>query len=1285
MPLQSKGPLKSNRNSMTANKGLHAEKIEVTTSNGVIEFETDGFSVYAVVGYRLEKTVIASDGIAYRIGVNYDADAGIPEGSTLDTAEVLKDDPAYEEYLNRSAEAMGTAPEGLTHLRLFDIHIVSPEGEKLQPLTPVHVTIDYADPVMLDDSQVIRVVHLMEDSTEVITPEITRTEDGLAEAFVFDAVGFSMYAVVSSGETTNLNGKTFALINMYTKNALKDIAHTTSGRLQAESVTISSDGQYLLSSETNDVTLWTFTSTGTSGTYYISNEDGQYLNINSNGIFISNTAQALNVATGTGNRANMIRIYDSNNRTIYNHSGTTANGFAMTDKSSTGTSNNAWFTLFDVQKLGGPYNGQKISVQDMLDAQKVMIYRSVYNAEDDTYEDYVIDGNGNLVRAYDKGDQLTLYSLYSPIWTVTFHRDETTEELNGYYDFYNEATGMYLCPRGDGTLVASTQPGVTLNGRRDGNYNSTIESWDSSSWAWYGYKVNDNNGIELTTGTGDNSHSFSFASLMTSTTQELHTVPTVDSAAAGITIKMYDFNSRAQITNVVGGDNYKEGNNYNNSGQASKTLVDGYPSFSGGRNASALFNNTYYKGNANHLFLQSVYNSTGYYEYDAFHNYAYYNNDGNFTVYQEIGTPSNDNKYFYKRGNFFPYNTLDVNRTATNTNQYSGDGTELDFIDPTKTGKLYLVNNPNFFFGMTMEFTFMQPRDGINNGSPMVYEFNGDDDLWIYVDGVLVLDIGGVHDALPGTINFATGEIHYADSHLNTTIKDCFKAAGVFPDGSAWDDARADEYFKGKTFADYGSHRFKMFYMEHGKGASNLQMRFNLPVIEKGKVTVEKELEGTNQQRFANVSFAYQAFSVGEDEDGLPVDVPMTGAVYEGTTNPLTFYDNVIIYGNSYNNVFYLKPGEAAVFPEMEETTEYWVRELGVGSSYYDVVVNDVKIDGVDVTEQDGVYPTSIATIANRARVIYANQCAETNHNELRITKRLADGMEDDGSTFEFRVLLENANGELAPYSTGAYMIRNDAGEYFHYVDGQLTSNGETPIQASVAGNNGTIAGIPAGYTVVIDGLLAGTDFYVEEIRLPGEWRLQQKDVADCYESDLPGIDFYNKNVTADGMIALGENAAVVFTNRKPAPVEVVISGEKILNGRDMKANEFNFRMVRIDRDGKEIGSATLTTCPAGRDGEKVSFAFTPALTFDLTDYENAKKESDGSVRFWYVVSEVVSDNADDNGFDEAASMRFDLSQYLVELILTYDEDRGLLEVEKRITLYDGNGVPASEPSTIIA
>lgn len=129
----------------------------------------------------------------------------------------------------------------------------------------------------------------------------------------------------------------------------------------------------------------------------------------------------------------------------------------------------------------------------------------------------------------------------------------------------------------------------------------------------------------------------------------------------------------------------------------------------------------------------------------------------------------------------------------------------------------------------------------------MIYEFNGDDDMWIYIDDVLVLDIGGVHDAHSGKINFETGVVSWKDCNTGqvpkeytTTIKEMFRSAGYFPDGTKWDSSKVDNYFDGDTFRDFTTHSFKMFYMERGAGASNLHMKFNIQVIPEGQVEVRK-------------------------------------------------------------------------------------------------------------------------------------------------------------------------------------------------------------------------------------------------------------------------------------------------------------------------------------------------------------------------------------------------------------------------------------------------------------
>ena len=176
-----------------------------------------------------------------------------------------------------------------------------------------------------------------------------------------------------------------------------------------------------------------------------------------------------------------------------------------------------------------------------------------------------------------------------------------------------------------------------------------------------------------------------------------------------------------------------------------------------------------------------------------------------------------------------PYNSISADRVSSNRNLYDEYGNELEADDERYGEPLYLTDGTDYQFGMYMEANFIQPRDGVvqQTDDNMRFEFHGDDDLWIYIDNVLILDIGGVHDAHSGYIDFATGEVVIYDSitsgttqERRTTLYELFRTAGRMPDSSevvAWDNEKVDDYFtrtedRHYILKDYSPHKIKMFY-----------------------------------------------------------------------------------------------------------------------------------------------------------------------------------------------------------------------------------------------------------------------------------------------------------------------------------------------------------------------------------------------------------------------------------------------------------------------------------------
>lgn len=284
----------------------------------------------------------------------------------------------------------------------------------------------------------------------------------------------------------------------------------------------------------------------------------------------------------------------------------------------------------------------------------------------------------------------------------------------------------------------------------------------------------------------------------------------------------------------------------------------------------------------------------GYYYYDSALNAASYNqSEKRFYVYDYLEATSAELNA--TKSDFLPLNSPYANTNGKqvdtynygNNSQYAGMTKYVYAAKNTDSG--YDVST-NYAFGMKMNIKFYIPnKPGAEAGNKdlygndMCFRFSGDDDLWVLVDGKLALDIGGIHQAEEGEINFSTGEVTVQgqrDNDLSSVV----------------------------SALNAGEHTLTVMYLERGASHSNCAIYFNLAPryslsIQKEDVLTQAVLDGAQFSVYSDVSCTEEyAVELWESEEAY---LNLNGT---GGTNTFTVVNgSANMWGLGAGNTYYIK------------------------------------------------------------------------------------------------------------------------------------------------------------------------------------------------------------------------------------------------------------------------------------------------------------------------------------------------------------------------------------------
>lgn len=403
-------------------------------------------------------------------------------------------------------------------------------------------------------------------------------------------------------------------------------------------------------------------------------------------------------------------------------------------------------------------------------------------------------------------------------------------------------------------------------------------------------------------------------------------------------------------------------------GIVNNVLAGGYPKLTNrweGESLGYLFDSSVHTGKISHMGVTGLLRvKGGYYEYDSSQNYAAYNANKNaFDVYNAAGVKQAGSGP-QTVGQFFPFDAADEVFKEEDGKLVPNGITSQNVADPQYNG-----NKPlNHYFGLSMSTRFVQPKDGKTNaGKPMTFEFAGDDDVWVFIDDVLVGDIGGIHTSADLTIDFQTGKIKVNDSPDGTLLRKFQEAKQDTTKG-----------FKGDTFADGTNHTLKFFYLERGATDSNMRLKYNLVTVPESDIIKfdqdGKFVQGAEFQLYkTDKDFKNELEPLGSGTTDEAGHLTLTNDDDNGVIN----FDD--LYNKDHSNKYYLlketgvPEGYRSSFTATGGSMQLEYVPASAGNGAGGVIINRGGMDADSVVWKTGAFAGAKETITAPSTVYQAN------------------------------------------------------------------------------------------------------------------------------------------------------------------------------------------------------------------------------------------------------------------------------------------------------------------------